>query len=289
MELNIIKYFYDADGFKFAKQYDDRIVLEKYYDNLKNFSPLFNETTNEVERCIVIFELQELKNNIRHIAIKITRHFPSGTDFGQNQISNHNNKSNCEPLEIFAFNEFYLDESNGQFYYHKNKISFNKLLNRLYRAHIRPTKTLAGLWTRTKQKLIKYKFDGIQKTIGLIGKIMKHILGLSLKDEGSFQNIFLGPIKREQIKIVEDRRMKIPYGFECSRNEAVLSSLFLITLAVLFNKVILTNSTLAVIIAVPVWVVLLFLIQQVMPILFLLVINSLIRIRDWRIFTSIRI
>ncbi|GAB6283588.1 MAG: hypothetical protein STSR0008_23700 [Ignavibacterium sp.] len=289
MELNIIKYFYDADGFKFSKQYDNKIVLEKYYDNLKNFSPLFNETTNELERCIVIFELQELNNNLRHIAIKITRHFPSGTDFGHNQISNNNNKSNYEPLEIFSINEFYLDETNGQFFHHKKIISFNKLLSRLYRAHIRPTKIIAGLLIRTKQKLIKYKFDGIQKTIGLIEKIMKYILGLSLKDEDSFQEIFLKPIKREQIKIVEDRRMKIPYGFECSRNEAVLSSLFLIILAILFNKVILTNSTLVIIIVVPVWVVLLFIIQQVMPILFLLVINSLIRIRDWRIFNSIRI
>ena len=213
---NIMNHFSEVEGFRIAKQSNNRIIYEKHYEKLKNFSPRKNERTNEIERCIIIIEAHELNNNPCKIAVSVKRSFPSGTDFGNDKILDYNSKRDLIPLDFTYFDKFYLNVSNGDLLRKYHKIKIDSFLNRLYKYHIRRTKPILGIYIRTKLKLNSYFFNSIQKLIKVLEFVMRFASGKYVMKENTAQEVYLETLNKKQIKIVESSKsLKLPTDWEC--------------------------------------------------------------------------
>ena len=274
---NITIHFPEFEGFRIAKQTNNRIIYEKYYDNLKNFIPRKNETTNEIERCTIIIEAHELKNNLRKLAIRVKRCFPSGTDYDNNKIVNYNIKLNLIPLDFDYFDKFFLNEKNGELFKKNHKIKIDTLLNKLYQFHIRPSKRILGIIIRTKLKLSHYVFNIIQLSIKGLEFVMRFACGKYMMKENTAQEAYLETLNRNQIKIVESKSIELPTGWECSKNVAFVSSLLIFLLFYLFWNSIKASPVIAIIL-IPAWIIILYSLDIILPTILLLFINGLIKI-----------
>lgn len=285
---NIVNSFTEVKGFQIAYRNDERIVYERFYENLKTYSPRKNETTNEYERCIIVFNIFESRNGLRELVVNVKKYFPSGTDYGNNIIIDYNKRPNHIPIDYDCYNEFFFSEKEGAILKGKRKIKINNLLNKLFSAHIRPTKNIIGLLLRTKLKLIRYLFNFIQVTIKVVEFIMRFACGKYLHKEDTIQELYLETMKKEQIKIVEGNSIKIAHGYECSKNVAFLSSLLIIIVAFIFWDKIKTNATVGILL-IPTWIVILYFLDIILPLILLVFINCLIKFRELNIFGKIRI
>jgi hypothetical protein len=276
--LNIINHFSEVEGFRIADRSDDRIIYEKYYENLKNYSPRKNERTNETERCIIIVEAHELKNDLCKIAISVKRSFPSGIDFGHDNILDYNSKKELIPFDFINFDTFYLNISNGYLFKKKHKIEIDNFLHCLYEYHIRRTKPILGIPIRAKTKLHSYMFQTILISIKALELLMRFASGKYVAKENVAQKGYLETLNKKQITIIESSKsLKLPTGWECTQNVAFVSSLLIVLLFYLLWNTIKTSPVVAVILL-PSWIIILFFLDRILPYILILLMNSLIKI-----------
>lgn len=283
----MFEYFPEVKGFRLVRKEDNVVIYERFYENLRHFLPLKNKTTGEIERCVIRIEVGEEKDGKRSLGISLFRHFPAGTDYGNHNISNPNMKKGFSPIDFASSDKYFINEWTGEFLKFKKNIGLERLLNQLYSAHIRQTKKFKGLMSRLLGRIVGQYQNIINAAIRTIEFFMKYACGKIFANVTVRQEFLLEAFSKDQIKIRDESPIKFTQGYECSKTVAFVSSLILIGIAYLNRDNIVKVPAIAIFLAIPVWIVVLFTLDIIMPNICLLLINILIRARDSQVISKI--
>jgi hypothetical protein len=116
---------------------------------------------------------------------------------------------------------------------------------------------------------------------------MRILSGKRIESKNPRQSFYLEKFMAEQIKIV-GVPIKFAYGYECSKTAAFVSSLVILVVAWMYLSEI-QNNAFIVFLLIPVWIVILFVLDEILPFLCLHLINGILLLRDSNIWGRVRV